>query len=404
MDTIQELRTTLSTPPPLLNENSDYENMVIIGGGVKLIAFLGKIAALEEFNFPLNRVKRFAGTSAGSISAMVMALRLSTKEIQDLFFEIDFTDFLDKADNTVPPNQLLAITNTNNSFFQGIMATTTFLRGLPQLTKEYGLYSGEYLRKWIEAIIVSKTKIPYCTFQEFHELQQIHPELADLYVVGVNTNKGIAHTFSFETTPNVIISDAIRISCGIPFIYQPHHVYLKVQGKRVAESNDLWVDGGVLENYPLDLFDQGRYVEGADISSDQTIANPKTLGFFFAHGSEKAYLENRALPDTVLPESKPIKDVKAYYLSLAGIFIDSGQFNEHVREHENQRTIYIDPGKIKAVDFDLSPEDKKSLITAGWMAVCKAYGRMVPVPDELLEVPEAKAHEHPAAWSSCILS
>ena len=56
----------IGNSPPLLNEQSHFDNVVSAGGGVKVWALLGVRAALDEFKFPLNNVKRCAGTSAGS--------------------------------------------------------------------------------------------------------------------------------------------------------------------------------------------------------------------------------------------------------------------------------------------------------------------------------------------------
>jgi predicted acylesterase/phospholipase RssA len=48
-----------------------------------------------------------------------------------------------------------------------------------------------------------------------------------LYLVGVNASRQESEVFSFENTPDLVISDAVRISMSLPGIFQPHQQYLK---------------------------------------------------------------------------------------------------------------------------------------------------------------------------------
>ena len=82
--------------------------------------------------------------------------------------------------------------------------------------------------------------------------------------MGVNANTGKTEVFSFEHTPDVIISDAVRISMSIPVLYEPHALYAKnEEGLRVPyepKLGQVYIDGGVLDNYPLWLFDKAGYL------------------------------------------------------------------------------------------------------------------------------------------------
>ena len=50
-----------------------FKNLVFEGGGVKGIAYIGAIEALDQAG-ALNQIERVAGTSAGAITAMLMSL------------------------------------------------------------------------------------------------------------------------------------------------------------------------------------------------------------------------------------------------------------------------------------------------------------------------------------------
>ena len=52
----------------------DYENLVFEGGGVKGVAYSKVAYALEEYGV-LKGIKKVAGSSAGSIMALLVALK-----------------------------------------------------------------------------------------------------------------------------------------------------------------------------------------------------------------------------------------------------------------------------------------------------------------------------------------
>jgi NTE family protein len=65
-----------------------------------------------------------------------------------------------------------------------------------------------------------------------------------LYVFGTNLTQQAVQKFSYQTTPDVAVADAVRISMSIPFFFEAR--YYEQNG-----SNDAYCDGGVLNNYPI---------------------------------------------------------------------------------------------------------------------------------------------------------
>ena len=63
---------------------------------------------------------------------------------------------------------------------------------------------------------------------------------------------------SHENYPDLRISDAVRMSSCVPFYYKP-----------VIYKNNYYVDGGLINNYPIDLFKDNKY-EHAEIKTFQS--------------------------------------------------------------------------------------------------------------------------------------
>ena len=60
-----------------------FKNLIFEGGGVKGVAYVGALEALQERKI-LNNVKRVGGTSAGAINAVLIALGFTLKEIEEI--------------------------------------------------------------------------------------------------------------------------------------------------------------------------------------------------------------------------------------------------------------------------------------------------------------------------------
>jgi len=69
-----------------------FRNLVFEGGGVKGIAYTGALEVLEKKGI-LNNIQRFAGTSAGSIVAVFLAVGFTPKEIKEILKKTNFESF-----------------------------------------------------------------------------------------------------------------------------------------------------------------------------------------------------------------------------------------------------------------------------------------------------------------------
>ncbi len=233
-----------------------YRNLVMEGGGIRGIAYGGALLALEQRGV-LAGLRRVGGTSAGAIQAALLAVGYSAQEIIDVV-------------NATPIQRL------NDGRF-------IFLGGTHRLVKQYGWYRGDEFNRYLSELVARKTQRPDLTLAELHALALAQPSrFRDLYTTGTNLTRQRSQVFSYETTPALRVADAVRISMSIPLYFRAvllnadNHVVTK---PAPGQPVQVLVDGGLLANYPLDLFDDPRYQSaGAAPASPGPFVNPETLG------------------------------------------------------------------------------------------------------------------------------
>ncbi|WP_346354746.1 patatin-like phospholipase family protein [Azotosporobacter soli] len=313
-------------------------NLIFEGGGVKGIAYVGALQKLDEKGV-LPNVKRVGGTSAGAIMALLCGLNYSLSEIETILKGLDFNKFLDSS--------------------WGI------LRDAERLIKDFGWYKGDYFREWVGEIIKNKTGNSDATF-EFVNGLAASQGFKEMYFVGTNLSTRFSEVFSAEHTPRTCIADAVRISMSIPLFFA---------AKRNVRD-DVYVDGGLLDNYPVKLFDRQKYVaqyatepdyykehnemlkkQGIEVSP--YLYNQETLGFRLDSGREIAVFRDQAEP-----AHNKIDDFFSYAWGIVETITESQQ-NQHLHSDDWHRTIYIDTLGVKTTDFGLSDEKKNELVQSG---------------------------------------
>ncbi len=203
----------------MIGRDTMFIDGVFSGGGIKGFALIGAYQAIEAKGF---RFKRLAGTSAGSLIASLIAAGYTSDEIIDLMEELDLSDFLDERKTPL---------NT---------ALTKWLL----LYWRLGLYKGDMLEKWIYQKLRAKGVV---TFQNLPPgtLRIIASDLTNgrIMVLPDDLERYGIHPHTFP------VAKAVRMSCSLPYFFEP--VRLKDY-----KGNTIVVDGGVLSNFPIWLFDE----------------------------------------------------------------------------------------------------------------------------------------------------
>ena len=315
-----------------------FKSLVFEGGGVKGIAYVGAMQVLEAKGI-LQDIVRVGGTSAGAINAVLLGLNYSVAETREVLGKLNFRRFLDDS--------------------WGIVRDTS------RLVSEFGWYKGDFFRDWIGGVIEAKTGNSESTFLEVNSLKAAR-HFRDLYFMGTNLSTGFGEVLSFEHTPRMCVADAVRISMSIPLFFA---------AKR-SMRGDVYVDGGVVDNYPVKLFDRQKYVVAhsrepayyaqhnqalrqAGISISPYVYNQETLGFRLDSAREIAVFRDQAEP-----EHRKIEDFFAYTWALVETIL-SIQNNYHLHSDDWERTIYVDSLGVGTTDFDLSDDKKEALVTSG---------------------------------------
>ena len=91
--TATERQTILSKFPPPDEKGEIYADGVFEGGGVRGVAFLGALRCCSDLGI---RWRKLAGTSAGAITAAVLATDLSIDDLEELLGQLDYSIFLTK--------------------------------------------------------------------------------------------------------------------------------------------------------------------------------------------------------------------------------------------------------------------------------------------------------------------
>lgn len=314
-----------------------FKNLVFEGGGVKGIAYVGALKELEDRGI-LQNVERVGGTSAGAINAVLLSLGYTLQETQKVLSDLQFKNFMDDS--------------------WGVVRDTN------RLIEKYGWYKGDFFRSWIGELIRKKLDNENATFNDFR-----NGDCLDLYLVGTNLSTRFAEVFSYEHTPRMRVVDAVRISMSIPLFFA---------AVRDKIRDDVYVDGGVLNNYPVKLFDREKYLVGEDQdvhavdteyyasanesapqTSSKYVFNKQTLGFKLDSGQEIAVFR-----DGAEPVHTKIDDFFDYAQALVKTIL-SAQDNRHLHSDDWARTVYINTIGVSSTDFDIANATKKRLVEEG---------------------------------------
>ncbi|SIP86114.1 Patatin [Pacmanvirus A23] len=294
---LTEIQNNMQNPP--------YKNLVLCGGGVLGIAFCGALEELRQRGL-LHGIKNYAASSAGSIIAGALACGATYNFLSRELSEVNFSDFIDYG------NRFKAVYN---------------------LYYYNGICSGDAFLNWYGDILEKLTGNSDITLNEIHE--KFGGRLA-ITATSLNTRKTIY--FDYRSHPDLQLKMAVRMSMSIPMLFMP-----------VEYIDDVFVDGGVLDNFPMHAFHREN--------SDKI--NPKTLGLLLT---------------TTMEETECVKTTGFWSIidSLYSCYIAQTQ-KMYMDPQDWDRTIKISCGKVSSFNFYIDNVTKTQLVEAGKSAVCEHF-------------------------------
>jgi NTE family protein len=293
---------------------------VFQGGGVK---GLGLVGALEAFadrdRHPDTYVDTWmslAGTSAGAIVAAYLACGHSVPETVALVKGMPFQSFCDWGRGG------------------------EVIGGTLNLARIHGLAHGEVFHTWFRQQTAGRT------------FGEIEAEGRQLKMIATDLTRGemlvLPQALADYRLPGgggpidpktFAIADAVRMSMSIPYFFQPVELVHK------TGATSTIVDGGVLSNFPVWIFDTAT-------------ADPErpTFGFRLIGGRSPA-----AGLHSVIAALGWGAEMGAEIVHAA-----TGAWDRYWVEHSSLvRTCAIDAGNISTTDFDLTPEQANGLLASG---------------------------------------
>jgi NTE family protein len=304
-----------------------YADLVFEGGGVKGIGLAGAFAALSERGFT---PKGVAGTSAGAITAALVAAGYTSAELDEILLDLPFAEFKDKdwQDRLGVPGQAVS------------------------LLRDKGIYEGEFFMDWIAGLLEAKgvTRFGHVVDDEAedpagryrlrviasdvtHRRMLVLPDDADH--LGVDPDE-------------LEIAYAVRMSMSIPIFFEP----VVHENPRGGEEH-LIVDGGMLSNFPVWLFD----CEGRD-------PNWPTFGLMLVEPDPKVPIGHRLEGEEHDVKRGSLID---YLKSLASTMM-AAHDRLYLENATFARTIPIPTLGVGTTEFDITPDRVKALYHSGHTA------------------------------------
>jgi NTE family protein len=315
---------------------------VFSGGGVKGVAFAGAIAAAEEAGY--TEWRRLAGTSAGAVAAMALAVGYDAAGIRAA---LEATDYGLIAESGNP------------------------LRRVANLSRRKGLASGGGLSAWIEGLLREAPQ-PARVFGELGgRLQVVGCDLAHSRLVVFPDDVALYEDESGRPLrpDDFSIVDAVRVSAGYPYFFAP-----LVLRDRSTGRDGVLVDGGVSSAFPLFLFDRPE-------------PRRPTWGFRLHAGMGEERPSYREIGGIDWP------------VEMAGGILDTAMnaFDARGVLSFGNRVVSIPTGDVETLNFEISAAERNSLYRSGYEAARAFFAAGPSGRNSFGAVPVAGGERDPGA-------
>lgn len=261
---------------------------------MKGVASLGAVVALKKGGV-LSGVRTVVGTSAGALIAAALA---TDRAKASLVHELAATAYEPDID-------------------------------LAHVRTGFGLDSGRHLDTWIAKVLGGEKR----TFRDVLDAHGMR-----LVVCATNVSERRPVYFGPDTHPNMDVALALRMSCSIPLYFSA-----------VRHKGQLFVDGGVSDNFPMEWAAKHAGCEAGDRTC------PRVLGIAFAPR-----------------KSTPAHNLEAYVSALVECSTrrhypcDTVDWTDpRAALFHPSRCIMVNTGAASAFDFGMSARDLRCLYASG---------------------------------------
>jgi NTE family protein len=288
-------------------------DLVCEGGGVRGIGLVGAVDALTAAGYEFPRV---AGSSAGAIVAsLVAALRAAGEpmtRLAEVMRSIAYPKFLDR----------------------NLIGHVPLIGGGLSLLVSDGVYRGAYLQDLLTGLLAD---LGVHTFGDLRTGEEPEQFAWSLVVTASDLSRRRLVRIPWDLRSYGIDPDefsvarAVHASSAIPFVFEP-----------VRVGGATWVDGGLLSNFPVELFDR---------------AAPRWPTFGIRLSARPG-----------IPPTRPVHGPVS--LGIAAIeTLVSNQDNAYIDDPCTvRRTIFVPADTVSPIDFDITTAERDALYQRGWQA------------------------------------
>ena len=320
----------------IAQQEPNYTNLALAGGGVRGLAYAGVFSVLDK-KAVLHQTDKVAGTSAGAIAGLLLSVGYSAKEIDSIMQDLPVQEFNDGKGGLIGKYE--------------------------RVKHDFGIYEGKKFDRWLQQLVNIKTGKPGLTFGELHQLHLTNNLFKDLYCTGNNLSRQQLEIFSYEHTPNMPIALAVRISGTVPLYFEP--VALDNNKKMIQKGDtssfiNYYVDGGMLCNYPINMFDTCNNNENP-LMYNNVKFNRHTIGIKLERPEQIDSLQKNNV--TIPPFS--VNNFNQYLSAFTNLMMETLNRRYPNLENEIGRTIYVSYGTIHAKIRKMKNEEKQMLFDNG---------------------------------------
>jgi NTE family protein len=288
-------------------------DLVFEGGGVRGIGLVGAVDALTQAGY---RFPRVAGSSAGAIVAsLVAALQVAGEpltRLADVMRNIDYRKFLDRS----------------------LIGRVPVIGGGLSLLVSDGVYRGAYLERLLTGLLGD---LGVRTFGDLRTAEEAEQFAWSLVVTASDLSRRRLVRIPWDLPAYGIDPDgfsvarAVHASSAIPYVFEP-----------VRTAGATWVDGGLLSDFPVQLFDR---------------PDPRWPTFGIRLSARPG-----------IPPTHPVRGPVS--LGIAAIeTLVSNQDNAYIDDPCTvRRTIFVPANDVSPIDFGITAEQRDALYQRGLQA------------------------------------
>jgi NTE family protein len=314
------------------SEYDKYVDLVCEGGGVKGIGLAGAFSVLEEHGY---KPQNLAGTSAGAITAALIAAGYTSSEVKDIVFNLNFRQFEDAtwADRIPGVGKALSVL-----LEEGVFKGDDFLSWMREMLAAKGVHTfGDLKTEWTDPKYSSR-------------LQVIASDTSarELLVLPRDAQK-----LGYASPDELEVAYAVRMSMSIPIFFEP----VRLENK-LTNHEHVIVDGGMLSNFPVWLFD----------CEDEATPDWPTFGLLLVEPDPKVPISER-IP---VPEQAP-HGVRGLVNLLSSMLHTMMEAHDrlYLEKAQYARTIPIPTLGVGTTEFDITKDRAEALYESGRAAAEK---------------------------------